>query len=304
LAKQYAILDVFTDHPLAGNQLAVVYDAEDLTSAQMQAIAAEFQLSETVFIVTPSNPVHSARLRIFTPLAELPFAGHPTVGTAVALGLSKAKALEKPAELMLVVEEQVGPIRCGVSITRERAGRAVFEVPRKPHEIPFASSREAIGAAIGVTPNEIGFENHLPTAFGAALPFAFVPVRDLSVIASVQPNGGLWPSAFPVSASGAYVYCRETVSSTNHFHARMFAPDIGIAEDPATGSAVAAFAGVILRFDEPPAGTHRYSIEQGFEMGRPSHIGLEVDIEGGSAIAVRISGQAVVVAEGSLTFEG
>jgi trans-2,3-dihydro-3-hydroxyanthranilate isomerase len=303
LGKQYAVLDVFTERPLAGNQLAVVYDADDLSASQMQSIAAEFRLSETVFIVTPRNPVHTARLRIFTPAQELPFAGHPTVGAAVALGRAKAAALSKPAELMLVLEEEVGLIRCGVSIGVERAGRAVFEVPRKVQAVPFAASREAIAAAIGVTPNEIGFENHTPTAFSAGVPFVFVPVRDLAVIGSVRVDEGKWAVAFPPPATSVYVYCRETASAANHFHARMFGPAMGIAEDPATGSAAAAFPGVVLRFDQPPAGTHKYTIEQGFEMGRPSCIGLEVDVDAGSAAAVRIVGHAVLVAEGILSVD-
>jgi trans-2,3-dihydro-3-hydroxyanthranilate isomerase len=303
LQRRYALLDVFTDRPLAGNQLAVVYDADGLDAGLMQAIAAEFRLSETVFCITPENAVHAARLRIFTPGRELPFAGHPTIGCAVALGLAKAEALEKPAELMVVLEEEVGPIRCGVSIANERSGRAVFDAPLKPEALPFASSRADIAAAIGVTPNEIGFENHLPSAFDAGLPYAFVPVRDLSVIGKVQVNPARWTAAFPAPASAAFVYCRESVSSSSQFHARMFAPEIGIAEDPATGSAAAAFPGVILRFDEPPAGTHQYVIEEGFEMGRPSHIGVEVDVAGNGIAGVRISGHAVLIAEGVLSLD-
>jgi trans-2,3-dihydro-3-hydroxyanthranilate isomerase len=298
------VFDVFTERPLSGNQLAVIYDADGLADAEMQAIAAEFRLSETVFVVTPRNHLHSAGVRIFTPVRELPFAGHPTIGTAVALGLVKARTMDKPAELVLMLEEGVGPVRCGVSITSDRKGDAVFDVPRKPEAMAFESSGEAIAAALGLVPGEIGFENHVPSAWTAGVPYAFVPVRDLSVISKVRLNEGRWSAAFPEPASAAYVYCRETMSSASHFHARMFAPEIGIVEDPATGSAVAAFPGVILRFDQPTAGSHRYVVEQGYEMGRPSLIGLEMDVEGGVVVALRIAGSAVMVATGELLLDG
>lgn len=300
LPHRYAILDVFTDTPLAGNALAVVVDAAGLDAARMQAIAGEFNLSETVFVLPAANPVHSARLRIFTPERELPFAGHPTVGTAVFLARTRLQGGAGLQESVIILEESIGPIRCGVFINDDRSGHAIFDLPRMPSPVDARLDREALAAALGLVPSEIGFENHQPTVFSAGLPFAFVPVRDLEAIARAAANPAAWAAAFAGEASAAYLYCRETAASDRHFHARMFAPRFGIAEDPATGSAAAAFAGVVRRFDEPPAGSHRYVIEQGFEMKRPSLITLEVDIEGGQIAAARIGGDAVVVAEGTL----
>ena len=296
----YVVLDVFTERPLAGNALAVVFDAGELDDARMQAIAREFNLSETVFVLPAENPMHSAHLRIFTPLRELAFAGHPTVGTAVALARCVADGNPERHEQMLVLEEGIGAIRCGVFIKGERSGHAIFDAVKVPEALSVEADREQMAAALGLLPGEIGFENHQPSAFTAGLPYTFVPVRDLATIARVQPAPERLSAIVGGPAGAAYVYCRQTVGADNHFHARMFAPDLGFSEDPATGSAAAAFAGVVRHFDQPPAGGHRYVIEQGLEMGRPGRMVLELDVENGTIEAVRVGGDAVVVAEGTL----
>jgi trans-2,3-dihydro-3-hydroxyanthranilate isomerase len=132
------------------------------------------------------------------------------------------------------------------------------------------------------------------------VPFAFVPVRDLDAIGRARPVASLWEEGFGSDSVGAFLYCRETTVAERHFHARMFAPGSGIVEDPATGSAAAAFAGVIRRFDGPPAGSHHFIIEQGFEMGRHSLIGLEMDMDHGEVVGTRIGGNAVKIAEGEI----
>ncbi len=299
MPRRYAILDVFTDRPLAGNPLAVVLDSAGLDDARMQAIAREFNLSETVFVRPAQNPVHSASIRIFTPARELPFAGHPTVGTAVILGLERSGGQPGNDEMVLVLEETVGAIRCGVSLHGAKAGHAVFDLPKLPEGGGDPPARDAAAAALNLMPNEIGFENHLPSRYSAGVPYTCVPVRDLAAIGRAKANHAVWQNAFG-KGGAAFLYCREAAGAGRQFHARMFAPEHGITEDPATGSAVAAFAGVIAAFDQPPGGNHRYVIEQGFEMGRPSLITLEVDMDGGLVAAARIAGDAVVVARGEL----
>jgi trans-2,3-dihydro-3-hydroxyanthranilate isomerase len=303
MQRRYAILDVFTDRPLAGNPLAVVLDAEGLDDARMQVIAAEFNLSETVFVRPAAEAHHSAQIRIFTPGRELPFAGHPTVGTAVLLALRAFADKTGLEEAVIVLEEKVGPVRCGTVVKGDRSGRAIFDLPRESVDLGFDADRGAIADALGLLPAEIGFENHEPSAFSAGTPYALVPIRDLSVIARVKPNSATWGAAFPSDKAAVFLYCRETASTGHHFHGRMFSPDPVIREDPATGSAVAALTGAIARFDGLPAGEHRYIIEQGFEMGRPSLIGLEIDVDRDRIIAARISGDAVVVAEGTLSVD-
>ncbi|CAN5130271.1 PhzF family phenazine biosynthesis protein [soil metagenome] len=302
LSHPYAVLDVFTDRALAGNPLAVVLEASGLDDTRMQAIAREFNLSETVFVLPPDNRMHSARVRIFTPARELPFAGHPTVGTAVLLACRKWSAGATGKESVIVLEETVGPVRCGVFIKDERSAHAIFDLPKLPEPVEGDLDRDMVAAALGIEPSEIGFENHELCRFSAGLPYSFVPVRDLATIARTAPDRAHWAAAFGQSSHpNAYLYCRETEGNGHHFHARMFAPTLGISEDPATGSAAAAFAGVVHRFDGLRSGTHRFTIEQGFEMGRPSLIKLEIDADQGAIAAARIGGDAVMIAEGLLT---
>ncbi|MCB1488574.1 MAG: PhzF family phenazine biosynthesis protein [Bauldia sp.] len=302
MQRRYTILDAFTDHALGGNPLAVVLDSEGLDDARMQAIAREFNLSETVFVRPAARPAHAAALRIFTPVYELPFAGHPTIGTAVQLALDEAGENHDKHEMMMVLEEEIGPIRCGVSLKGEGAGHVIFDMPKMPAATIDPTDRDLISAALDLAPSDIGFENHVPTGFDAGVPYCFVPVRDLDAIARARPQMRHYDRAFGDDVlADVFVYTRETVSADHDFHARMFAPKSGIPEDPATGSGVAGLAGVIARFDQPPGGTHRYMIEQGYEMGRPSLMGLEIDMHDGSVHGGRISGDAVVVAKGVLT---
>ena len=297
MSRRYAILDVFTDAPLAGNPLAVVLDSEGLDTAAMQAIAAEFNLAETVFVLPPERPAHRARIRIFSTARELPFAGHPTVGTAVLLAHEDHGAAELDA--MLLLEETVGPVRCAVALRGARAGHAIFDLPELPKPHAVRLDRDRVAAALGLTAAEIGFENHVLSAYSAGVPYLFVPLRNLDAMARVRPLDAYWPEAFPDGVS-AYLYTRETEGLARSFHARMFWRTRSLVEDPATGSAAAAFAGVVQQFDGATAGTHRHVIEQGFEMGRPSLIELECDVEGGHLRAARIGGDAVLIARGTL----
>ncbi|WP_181832463.1 PhzF family phenazine biosynthesis protein [Bosea caraganae] len=299
MSRRFATLDVFTTTPHAGNPLAVVLDSDGLDTAAMQAIAREFNLSETVFVAPPADPAHCAAIRIFTPARELPFAGHPTVGSAVLLALRQAA--EGKATGSLVLEEQVGLVTCAVSTRSKLAGRATFTLPRLPAEIDQPGGLALLAGALGLDKREIGFDAHVPSVFSAGLGFTFVPVASLEAMARIRLETSLWSQAMkPADGPNAYVYCRLPRESGHHYRTRMFAPSMGIAEDPATGSAVAAFAGAIMRFDRPDDGEHRLVIEQGYEMGRPSQIELGLTVAGGKLVSARIGGAAVVVSEGTL----
>ena len=295
MSRRYAILDVFTETPLEGNPLAVVLDADGLDQTTMQKIAAEFHLSETVFVLPAEHEPHTARLRIFTPQEELPFAGHPTIGTAVLLATERGNS--GSPDSLLILEERIGPVRCAVE-TDDKGGQAWFDAPKLPKPIDRPLDKAAIANALGLNPEDIGFENHIPTGFDAGMGFTFVPVRNLATIADAWPKLEGWDAVF--GGEPVYVYTRDTVGVARQFHARMFAPDLGIMEDPATGGAAPAFAGAVDRFDALTPGTHNLIIEQGFEMGRPSLIGLELDIEGGKLEEIRVGGAAVIVARGTL----
>lgn len=302
MARPYALLDVFTDKALAGNPLAVVLDAKGLSDAQMQQIAGEFNLSETVFVLPPENPAHNASLRIFTPSMELPFAGHPTVGTAVLLAENRFGAPDNDMDALVLLEEKVGLVRCAVAMQQGKATTAEFDVPRLPKPAQELGDKDVIAAALSLEPNEITFENHKPKSWDAGVPFAFVPVANMDALNRIQPEPKYWDEAFgDIAHNNAFAYCRQTIHVDSAFHARMvYLEDDLIREDPATGSAVAAFAGSIAQFDEPLDGIHTYRVEQGFKMGRPSFISLEIEIQSGKIHAHRIGGQAVILAHGEL----
>jgi trans-2,3-dihydro-3-hydroxyanthranilate isomerase len=294
----YHVLDVFTDKRFSGNPLAVVLDADGLDTARMQAIAREFNLSETVFVLKPQKEAHTARVRIFTPAAEVPFAGHPTVGTGVLLAELRAPEPSGRGDALIVLEEEVGIVRVGVRLRPGAPPHAEFDAPRLPADAGAPAPPDRLAAALGLIPAEIGFENHRPTRYTAGNAFAFVPVASLDAIGKARVAAAHWDTA--LKGAGAFLYCRQTVHTASSFHARMFAPDFGIMEDPATGSAAAAFAGVVHRFDTLPDGVHKRTIEQGYEMGRPSTIVLTMEVVHGKLAAVRIGGHAVRVAEGRI----
>lgn len=305
MSRRYVVLDVFTAARLEGNPLAVVLDAEGLDTTAMQKIAREFNLSETVFLLPPENAAHSAALRIFTPGEELPFAGHPTVGTTALLAEERFGAIEAPMDSVVVVEEKVGVVRAAVRLEPGRPSFAEFDLPRKPHpvgrELP---SKGAIADALGLDSADIGFENHVPSAWEAGSPYAFVPLAGLDSVRRIAFDLIAWKAGFGKAAPmKLYVYTRETLFHDSAFHARMFGIGTGAVEDPATGAAAAAFSGAIVRFDAPTEGSHRFRIEQGFEMGRPSLIDLTIEMARGELAAARIGGRVVRIAEGNLLID-
>ena len=301
MALDFHTLDVFTDRRFSGNPLAVVLGADGLDPARMQLIAREFNTPETVFVLKPDNPGHSARIRIFTPAIEVPFAGHPTIGAAVLLAELKLAGVTGNHDALIALEETAGLVRVGVSVQAGGAPFAEFDAPKLPEAAGTLAPVEQIGAALSLMPNEIGFANHRPVRFSAGNSFAFVPVASLAAIEKARVRQRGWEAAFGGQGLlGVYLYCRETVHTRSSLHARMFAPDFGIPEDPATGSAAVALAGAILRFDALPDGTHRRVIEQGYEMGRPSEVTLSIEVAHGALHTVRIGGSAVRVSSGRI----
>src|SRR5262249_26970676 len=235
--------------------------------------------------------------RIFTPAAEIPFAGHPTVGTAVLLnridGTSGARDI--------VVEEGVGPVRCTVETLDPETGSARFTLPRLPEPSGNAGPPAAVAAALSINESDLGFDGYKPGRWSAGAEYPFVPLSGLDAIRRCRINSAHWRAAFGNGrASDAYMFCRETVEPGHAFHVRMFAPEMGIPEDPATGGGAAAFAGLVARGEGLADGEHAFALEQGYEMGRPSLIRLSMTIAGGKLIAGTIAGEAVVVSEGTL----
>jgi len=291
MRRPYHLLDVFTETALTGNPLAVVLEAEGLDDARMQAIAREFNLPETVFVRDPRNPINSAALRIFTPARELPFAGHPTVGAAALLA-----HLLAAQDLRLVLEETIGDVVCVARHRRGKALAAYFTLPRLPQPAGAPPSAEELAAKLGLDVEDIGFGDYRPTLYSAGVAFIFAPIRSAAALAKASPDRAVWGEG---GGPSLYLYTHEA-SGDAAYRARMFGSGWGIREDPATGSAASAFAGVVMEFDRPPNGEHALVIEQGVEMGRPSAIVLGLEVESRALVSATIGGSAVLIAQGTI----
>lgn len=284
----YLLLDVFTRKALTGNPLAIVRDADGLLDDQMQRIANELHLGETVFVQKPKVERHTAALRIFTPDSELPFAGHPTVGTAVALGLENKTSAVR-------LEEQIGLITCVIEKIDKRTARARFALPHLPLVAGKTPDRTRLALALGLEPEDIGCGGFKPSVHTAGVVYYLVPVRNAALLARILPVRGGWNEVFPLPHHSVYAYTATPDEPDNDFAARMFKPDL---EDAATGSAAAALIGPLS--EEAGDGTTEYVIRQGVEMGRPSRIEVQIRKDGDQLTHGGIGGEAVVVGQGSL----
>lgn len=300
MSLKFCTLDVFTDHRFGGNPLAVFTDVPELPTEFMQNIAREFNLSETVFIVKPRDPRAKRRLRIFTPARELPFAGHPTIGAAFVL-VEEGLAGVTGAAGEFLLEEEIGLVPISVRRQADGAWFIQFTTATLPEEGPPPPTTSELATLLSVDESDIMKDADFAQFFSCGVPFLFVPVRDRTVLARITIN----PVASralqaSVGASQLFVFCHDPEREDSNIRARMFAPELGVAEDPATGSAVAAFGGYLARRSWHKDGTLRWTIEQGFEMRRPSLLYLEVDLANGAVTAVRVGGTAVRMSEGSL----
>lgn len=292
----YLILDVFTREPLKGNPLAVVLDADGLRDGEMQAIAKEFNLSETVFLRKPQQERNTASVRIFTPKVELPFAGHPTVGAAVVLGMRHKLSAVR-------IEEKVGLITALVEKSGKRVGEARFTLPQLPAEIGSPPERLAIAQALGIDVDDIGSGPYKPAVYSAGNIFHLIPVRDAGVLRAIAPNMAAWRDSFPHGRGSVYAFTQTPDEPDNDLAARMFSLDMGLGEDPGTGSAAAALIGLLSLHAPISTGQVDYRLRQGFEMGRPCHIAIQLRKEDDLLVHGAIGGDAVIVAEGEIDID-
>jgi trans-2,3-dihydro-3-hydroxyanthranilate isomerase len=287
----FHILDVFTDRPFGGNQLAVLPDADGLDAGQMQAVAAEFGFSESTFVLPPTRPGHDCRVRIFTPRAEMPFAGHPTIGTAIALG-NLGRAAREAGGGRIVMEQRAGTVPVELRFAGDRAVEAELTAPQAP-SLRAAPDAATCAALTGLAEADV-VATRIASA-GAA--FLVVEVRGLDALARARPP--VSPSG-DVVPNGVLLFTRETGSPEHDLRARMYAPGHGIAEDPATGSAAAALAGLLGATEGDSDGWMSWRIGQGIEMGRPSLLRARARREAGKVVEIRVAGAAVTVAEGTI----
>jgi trans-2,3-dihydro-3-hydroxyanthranilate isomerase len=306
MSYRYHTADVFTDRMFGGNQLAVFPDAAGLTEEQMLAITREFNFSETVFVLPPAVREHSRRIRIFTPGRELPFAGHPTVGTAFVLAATGEIPFAGGSE-RIVLEEIVGPITV---LIRGATGKPVYTqltAARLPEAGDSPLSAGDLARLLGLEAGEVLDGMLRPEMSSCGTPFLFVPLRDADALAGARIQSNVWdeisgsmqiPEMYLITQD---LWARDSSApvSAGIVRARMFAPGMGIAEDPATGGAAAALGGYLsTRADTGDSSLH-WTIYQGVEMGRPSKIELEVDRHGGRISAVHVGGESVLVSSGT-----
>lgn len=286
-------LDVFTTTPYTGNPLAVVMDAGGLTTPQMQAIAREFNLSETIFVMPPHNPAHTAAVRIFFPTAEIPFAGHPTLGCATLLAELAHGTGDWDADITLEEVAGLVPVR----LTR-RAGitQGSFAAPVIPHPAAARTTPEMAAQALGLTAAAITGA----TEFWQGGPtFLYVPVDSLAALAAARPIEPHWSALLHgTGCDSAYVFARLPDGC---IRARMFSPTGGIPEDPATCSATAILSGWLLAHGHLPEGTTTLALRQGVEMRRPSDLTLTATVTRSALAEVRVGGSAVRVSKGRIT---
>jgi len=287
MAHSYQIYDVFASVPLEGNPLAVVFDADDLGGEAMQAIAREFNLSETIFLMAPEDAANTHKARIFTPGAEMPFAGHPTVGGAVAAarraGGTGKVSLELPA----------GVAHC--TIAPGGAG-ATIVAPKIPALEEGAVGDDVLARVLGLGVDAIGFGAYRATRANSGPLWTVAPIASADLLAKIDLD------ANAIRALGAGYESLYVIApgGEGDFQCRMFAPTHGITEDPATGSAAVAFAALFAAWGGAGDGTHTLKIVQGVEMGRRSVLTLAVTVAGGAITEVRLGGDATLMAEGTI----
>jgi trans-2,3-dihydro-3-hydroxyanthranilate isomerase len=294
MTRNYRFLtcDVFTETRFGGNQLAVLPDGHGLSDSEMQSIAKEFNFSETTFLLPPTDAKHTARVRIFTPGGELPFAGHPTVGTAFVL----ATIGVIPRNVSnIVFEEGVGPVPVRIERDGDRVTTCTLTAARLPEQGPPAPPREGLAQMLRLADADVldGAE-----CWSCGVPYLVVPLAKIDALAGCALDLPVWrevlggyttQKVYPVARAGE-----------GEWRVRMFAPSVGVPEDPATGSAAASFAGWLCKRNALSEGTLRFTLRQGFEVGRPSELRLEIDRAAGATTAVRVGGASVMVSEGML----
>ncbi len=300
VSYKFYTADVFTNRIFGGNQLAVFPNAKGLSSKLMQKIAKEFNLSETAFVLPPQNSNNTRQLRIFTPGTELPFAGHPTIGTAYVLAAIGAIPLQARST-EIVFEEGVGDVRVVIYSQDSKPVSAYLTTAQLPEFIPNPPEPGIIAQILSLKAEDLPLEEWSPAAVSCGVPFLFVPVCNRNALSKISLNLELWQKHLQAyQAPHLYVFCFDSELEGSHLRARMFAPAMGITEDPATGAAASALAGYLGVRDATENSLLQWRVEQGFEMGRPSILEVEAKKTAGQIVKVRVGGQSVMVGEGTI----
>lgn len=297
--------DVFTDLPFGGNPVAVLPDAEGLGDQELQQIAREMNLSETVFVFPPAAPLAAAKIRIFTPTQEIPFAGHPVIGAFFVLGSLKRLPLQEPVTLVQY-ECNIGVFPLELHVRAGEILRVVMSQPKPEFlgRIEPVKDLFEVANALGLSKGAITESKFPVEVVSTGLPVIIVPVRTLTAVRSIVPDAAaINELCARYGANGILVFTTVTVEAVSSVHTRVFAPSIGVPEDPATGSASGALGAYLVHNGVVEVGpTTEIIAEQGYEVDRPSRIVIQVESEDDAIQAVTVGGQAVLIMEGTLSF--
>ncbi|KRQ92832.1 PhzF family phenazine biosynthesis protein [Bradyrhizobium valentinum] len=302
MQRRYITVDVFTDRAFGGNPLAVVLDAGGLSSEQMQAVATEFNYSETTFVLPPADAAHDAQVRIFTVNREIPFAGHPNVGTAFVL----ATLAEKPPARLLF-EEKAGLVPVEIVTERGRVVSTEFTAPQPLKQMSHLGAEQA-AALLSLSASDVRTDRHPPQVISVGLSFLAVEVASREALRRARPDAAAFAKTFPCDGSDAvYFYTRDVPEGERpcELQARMFHPGAsGLSEDPATGSATAAAAALLADLDDTRDGELKLKIGQGVDMGRPSFLLTRVRKQNGAVDSIHVGGSSVKMMEGTFRLDG
>jgi trans-2,3-dihydro-3-hydroxyanthranilate isomerase len=294
---EFVTVDVFTERRFGGNPLAVVPDASGLATAQMQAIAAEFNLAETTFVLPPKDATHTAEVRIFTPRAELPFAGHPNVGTGFVLasrGQSHGRTVGDP----LLFEEKAGLVRVDVLKDGGAPVGARLTAPQ-PLQRGDDIAPDVVAAACSLATADVATANHAPCLASCGLPLAFAELKTRAALTAARPHADVFSEHLKADrTTGILIYVKD--NSGVDIQARMFAPLQGVPEDPATGSANVTLVGLLASLRPERDLQLKLRIAQGVDMGRPSLLEATAEKRDGKLAALTIGGRCVPVMKGTI----
>jgi trans-2,3-dihydro-3-hydroxyanthranilate isomerase len=294
----FVTVDVFTDRKFGGNPLAVVPDGSALTGAQMQAIAGEFNLAETTFVLPPQDPDHTAQVRIFTPRAELPFAGHPNIGTAFVLANENATQ-GRALTATMIFEEKAGLVR--LNLLKE--GACVIGARLTPPQVLVRGEDvevEIAAAACSLEPGSIETGDHSPCVASCGIPFMFAELKTRAALSAARPRVDVFTRHLPADrVTGVLLYVKDQ-SGGFDVEVRMFGPLVGIPEDAASGSANVALAGLLATLRPEPDLKLALRIAQGIEMGRPSVLEASAEKRGGKVVGMTLGGRCVPMMRGVL----
>lgn len=302
MRKRFITADVFTDRIFGGNPLAVFPDGSGLTGAQMQRLANEFNLSETVFVL-PAETNGTVKLRIFTPQRELPFAGHPTVGSGIVLAAIGAITIDnKDGDTKIVCEEGVGPVPVTIRCANGKPVFATLSAAKMPEFGPPLPPVKDIARMLNIDASDIRDDEELsPQSVSCGVPFIVIPLKSTDAVSRASLDVALCKSLLDnYWSKDVYPFGPAAAGSGADFRVRLFAPLLGVPEDPATGSAAAVLGGYLATRDKKRDGNYRWVLEQGIEMNRPSRLEVEVEKRDGKVTAIRVGGSAVLVSEGEI----